>query len=338
MKRIIEVFGAVLVTGAFASGVALAASSPAVVSGGHGTIAQTSAMVDGTVNPDGSATTYYFRWGPSPAYVANSSPRSAGSGSKPVAVRATAAGLTPGTTYHYQLVATNRYGTATGADRTLMTAGHPPAVVATGAGTQIGATYATLTGAINPENEQTTWQFQYGLSSAYGSSTFGGTLSAGSTPLTVSSPLQGLTPGTIFHYRLVAEHGSIVSAGGDQIFMTYPSARPVAHVRATTIPHRARRKPFLFTTSGRVVGPSWIPGAFACSGTVTIKSFFAARRVRYSAAAVQPDCTFAAQTAFARKPGRGPKNRQVRLNVFIRFLGNGYLAPTTPRRETIVLG
>ncbi len=338
MKRTINVVVGLVVGGAVFTGLALAAASPSVVTGGHGAVAQTTAVLEGIVNPTGGATTYYFRWGPSTAYLASSGPRSAGRGSKPVAVSATGAGLTPGTTYHYQLVATNRYGTTTGADRTLTTAGHPPATATTGGATQIGATYATLMGAINPENETTTWQFQYGLSAAYGSSTFGGTLAAGGSPVPVSSPLQGISAGTVFHYRVVAEHGSFFSAGADQIFMTYPSHPPVARLSALIAPHRARSKPFLFTTSGSVGGPSWIPGLFACAGTITIKSFFGPRRVGYSTAPVQPNCTFAAPTVFPRKPGRGPKNRQVPLNVFIRFLGNGYLAPTAPRRETIVLG
>jgi phosphodiesterase/alkaline phosphatase D-like protein len=339
MRRF-KLLAAGLGAGALATGVAAAASSPAVVTGGHGTIKQTSAVLDGTVNPNGSATTYYLRWGLTAEYGVNGSPHSAGGGTKPVAVSTTASGLIPGTRYHYQLVAVNRYGTSAGADRTFTTAGHPPPVVATGPATQLGSSFATLTGVVNPQGEQTSWQFQYGPSIAYGSSTFGGTSAAGQLPVTVSSALQGLASGTIFHYRLIAQHpgSAIVSYGVDQTFMTYPSPRPVAGVRARTAPHRKRNQPFLFTTSGSVAGPSWIPQAYACSGEVTIKSFFGARRVGFAVATVQPNCTFAAQTQFFRKPGRGPRNRQVRLNVFVRFLGNGYLAPVRARREAILLG
>ena len=330
----------IMLTGLLVSAGAEAAASPSVVTGAHGTITQTSAVLEGAVNPNGAATRYYFRWGTSSAYGANGAVRSAGRGTNPVAAAVTASGLVPGTTYHYQLVAANRYGTAVGADRTFTTAGHPPPEAATGPVSQLGSTYVTLTGLVNPRGEQTIWQFQYGTTPFYGSSTFGGTTAPGTTPAAVSSPLQGLSPATIFHYRLVAQHpgSAIVVYGADQIFMTYPSPPPTPTTRAHTAPHRKRQHPFLFTTSGRVAGPSWIPQPYACSGEVTIRSFFGPRQVGYTVAPVQPNCTFAGQTEFTRKPGRGSKNRRVRLNVFIHFLGTGYLAPARARPETIVLG
>lgn len=340
MRRRFTVLAGVLSGGALISGVAAAASSPAVVTGGHTAVKETSAVLEGTVNPNGSATAYYFRWGLTHDYGLNGKPRPAGSGSKPVTATTTATGLIPGTTYHYQLVATNKYGTAAGADRTFITAGHPPPAASTGPATQLGTSFATVTGIVNPQGQQTNWQFQYGTTASYGSSTFGGTSAAGAAPVTVSSALQGLGSGTIFHYRLVAQHpgSSIVSYGADQVFMTYASPRPTPRLRATTAPHRKRKQPFAFTTSGSVAGPSWIPGSFACSGEVTINSFLGRRRVASEVAPIQPNCTYAGQTTFNRKPGRGAKSRQVRLNVFVRFRGNGYLAPTSPKRGTIVLG
>jgi hypothetical protein len=340
MRRRFTVLAGVLSSGALITGVAAAASSPAVVTGPHGTVKQTSAVLTGTVNPNGSSTSYYFRWGLTNAYGVNSAPHSAGSGVKPVAASVTASGLIPGTTYHYQLLASNKYGSAAGADRTFTTAGHPPPAVATGPATQIGSSFATLTGVVNPQGEQTTWSIQYGTTPQYGSSTFGGALPAGGSSQTVASPLQGLASGTIFHYRLIAQHpgSSIISSGADQSFMTYPSPRPVPTLHQHTAPHRKRKQPFAFTTTGSVAGPSWIPQAYACSGQVTINSFFGGRRVGFAVATVQPNCTFAAQTTFARKPGRGPKNRQVHLNVFVRFQGTGYLARTTPKRGTIIVG
>lgn len=341
MRRFKLLVAAVLGAGTFSTGVAAAASSPSVVTGGHGTVKETSAVLEGTVNPNGSATSYYFRWGLTTAYGVNGSPRSAGSGTAAVAVSTTATALIPGTTYHYQLVAINKYGTTVGADRTLTTAGHPPPGVATGPATQLGSSFATLTGVVNPQGEQTDWDFQYGTTTAYGSSTFGGTSAAGQAAVTVSSALQGLAAGTIFHYRLVASHpgSGTISYGVDQTFMTYPSPRPLPAVSARTKPHRKRKQPFVFTTTGSLAGPSSIPQVYACSGEVTIKSFFGARRVGFAVATVQPNCTFSAQTEFFRKPpGHGPANRVARLNVFVRFLGNGYLAPVRARRETIVLG
>jgi uncharacterized protein YdeI (BOF family) len=80
-----------------------------------------SATLNGTVNPQGQATTYYFRYGTTTSYGLQTSPASAGSGSGVVAVNANITGLTADTTYHYQLVATNNGGTSFGTDQQVTT-------------------------------------------------------------------------------------------------------------------------------------------------------------------------------------------------------------------------
>jgi len=58
--------------------------------------------MNGTVNPNGLATTYYFQWGTTTSYGNNTTTTSAGSGSANVNVSANLAGLTGGTTYHFR--------------------------------------------------------------------------------------------------------------------------------------------------------------------------------------------------------------------------------------------
>ena len=79
------------------------------------------AILNGTVNPNGLPTTYYFQWGPSTAYGQTTAIQSAGSGTSNVAVSANLTGLTLNTTYHYRIIATNSSGTAYGADRIFIT-------------------------------------------------------------------------------------------------------------------------------------------------------------------------------------------------------------------------
>jgi hypothetical protein len=294
-----------------------------------------SAVLNGTVNPNGSNTTYFFQWGLTRSYGVTGSPHPAGRGVTPVAAATTAAGLIPGTKYHYRLLAVNRFGTTVGADRTFTTAGHPPPVVATGPATLLGTTFATLTGVVSPRGQTTHWRFDYGTTTAYGTSTFGGNVPAGSRPVIVASSLTGLAPGTIFHYRIVGLHGTnVASFGHDAIFMTFPAHRPKPHVGARTVPHRKRHKPFVFTTSGRI-GPTAIPAQFACSGEVGIRFFFRGRLLTVTVVPVQPNCTFAGQTVFSRRPLR---HRRAKVHVLIHFRGTGYLAPANARRETIVIG
>ena len=92
--------------------------APAVTTGDATDITQQGAKLNGTVNPEGKATTYTFEFGPTTSYGAQTKPASAGSGSAAAPVSATLTGLAPGETYHYRLVATNSDGqTTTGADK-----------------------------------------------------------------------------------------------------------------------------------------------------------------------------------------------------------------------------
>src|SRR5438270_7579220 len=72
------------------AGVAVAASSPAVTTGTHSNVTDTTAVLHATVDPNGSATTYYFQWGLTTAYGVQSTAHSAGHGTKAKAVSTTA--------------------------------------------------------------------------------------------------------------------------------------------------------------------------------------------------------------------------------------------------------
>jgi hypothetical protein len=80
-----------------------------------------SAQLKGTVNPNGSSTTYYFQWGTTTAYGNTTPSQSAGSGTSDIAVSANLSGLAPHTYYHYRLVASNSGGTSYGTDMTFST-------------------------------------------------------------------------------------------------------------------------------------------------------------------------------------------------------------------------
>lgn len=337
MKRKLAVLASVVgCVGALAA-VADASSSPSVSTGKASAIKHMRALLGGTVNPNGSSTTYYFQWGLTKSYGVNGKPISAGRGTKPVAAATTATGLIPGTRYHYRLVAFNRFGASAGADRSFTTTGHPPAGAATGPPAQISPSSAVVSGVVNPNGQATGWTFQYGTSAFYGSYTTGSVVAASSKPAIVFARITGLASATVFHYRLIARHGSaVVSYGHDAIFMTYPSPRPVPRVRARTRPHHARHKPFVFTTSGTVTGPSSFPSFFDCSGSVGIRFFLAGHLIARQIAPVQLNCTFTAQVAFLHHPGR--RHRRARLTVLVHFRGNGYLAPANARGERVTAG
>jgi hypothetical protein len=88
----------------------------------------------------------------------------------------------------------------------------------TGPAKDVGTTTATLTGTVAPGG--TTYRFVYGTTTAYDAQTIEQTTAAGTEPEAVSAALQGLTPSTTYHYRLVA--GGV--EGDDRMFTTAAAA------------------------------------------------------------------------------------------------------------------
>src|SRR3954468_6886814 len=77
-----------------------AVTKPTVTTGGIGVHSSTSAMLKGSVNPNGAPTTYLFQYGQNQLYDSRTGELSAGQGTKGVAVKIPIGSLTPNTTYH----------------------------------------------------------------------------------------------------------------------------------------------------------------------------------------------------------------------------------------------
>jgi phosphodiesterase/alkaline phosphatase D-like protein len=87
---------------------------------------ETSAVIEGELNPEGLATTYEVQYGTTASYGSNAQAAAAmGPFTSAQDTLVALAGLTSGTTYHYRLVATNGAGTDGGPDETFTTAGAP---------------------------------------------------------------------------------------------------------------------------------------------------------------------------------------------------------------------
>jgi hypothetical protein len=200
------------------AGGATVAAVPAAITGPVTSVGPTVATVTGTVNPNGQATTWYVDYGTSTSYGTKTPSVSAGSGTANTGVSANLTGLSPGTTYHYRVVATNSSGTARGADGIFTTSSAPVAV--TGSATNITVTSATLNGTVDPNGRATAWYFEYGTSTSYGTKTPGKSAGSGTATVSVSGPVSGLARGQLYHYRLVATSDAGTSRGADQTFST----------------------------------------------------------------------------------------------------------------------
>ncbi len=334
MKRIARLLLLAVSTVACVVAVAGAAASPTVSTRGAIRVADTSAALLATVNPNGSQTAYMFEYGLTTSYGYTTASAAAGRGSKSVVVGLTVRGLIPGTVYHYRVQALNRDGVAYGADRSFKTTGHPPAAVVTGPSVGVLKTVATVTGSVNPEGQQTTALVQYGLSAAYTAQTIPGPpLPAVDTPEPVAVQLTGLAPGTLFHYRVVAAHGAVFSFGADQTFFTEPSFKRTPRMTTRTSPSVVLHKPYVFTTSGTLHGADFIPASLRCTGTVTIRYYDAKRRVGFAVASVGPNCTFSTPVPF----GKLIHHTRTALAVVIQYRGNGYLN-AVQRTDHVTLG
>ncbi len=202
--------------------VVAAAGSPTVSTDASSAVGQSTSTLNGTVNPNGSnVTDCHFAYGPTTAYGATAPcALLPGGGSTSVPVSASVTGLTANTTYHFRILATNTNGTAEGADVTFKTAG-PPEVV-TELASAVGSGSATLNGLVNPHGSMVTGcRFDYGLTTAYGSSAVCGSApGAGSTAVAVPASVAGLSPGTTYHFRLVAGNASGTTEGLDRTLTT----------------------------------------------------------------------------------------------------------------------
>src|SRR5262249_22039135 len=194
----------------------------------------TSATVGGTVNPNGQATTWFVQYGKTTGYGSQTGTLNAGAGTTSTNVSTTLNGLSPGTTCHYRIVATNATGTTQGADAVLTTSGAPAPDAVTGAAGGISSTGASLTGSVNPNGRPTTWFFEYGTSTGYGSRTPSQNGGAGTGAFNVSAQVSGLQAGRTYHFRLVATSDGGTSHGSDQSF-TAGSAPSVQTTAANSV-------------------------------------------------------------------------------------------------------
>jgi hypothetical protein len=97
---------------------------PTATTGSATEVRPTSTTLNGTVNPNGAATTVVFQWGLTTSYGNATAQQPVGSGTAPVNVAAKISGLAPTTTYHYRVVATNSVAATAGLDA-VFTSGNP---------------------------------------------------------------------------------------------------------------------------------------------------------------------------------------------------------------------
>ena len=199
-----------------------AASLPSVTTLGAANITSSSVRVGAQVNPNGAATMGYFELGTTTNYGKSTANFDAGSGTNSEIAIADYGGLLANTLYHYRVVATNSFGTNFGLDATFTTLGtaqSAPAAITLGA-TNITTSSVTVNGQINPNGAATTAWFEVGTTTNYGTSSPTVNAGSGTSQVTANANFNGLFPGTLYHYRVVATNSFGTNFGMDATFTT----------------------------------------------------------------------------------------------------------------------
>lgn len=219
---------------------------PDVVTGTASALSPTSAILNGTVGPNGVALTdCHFEYVSDSAFLATGFTDLSSGGTAPCTpavgsippdledhqVKATVSGLDPTIVYHYRLVAANAQTTVAGQE---VSVPGPPLVETTGSADRT-ATTARLDSRLDPRGTASTYHFEYGDQGPCDENPCAATaaLSAGAGEAyeLVSQQITGLKAGTTYHYRLVAENGIPGGAthGQDETLTTRSSDVPLTH-------------------------------------------------------------------------------------------------------------
>jgi hypothetical protein len=168
-------------------------AAPTVTTGSVSSLTATSAVLNGTANPNGLDTTWFFQAAPNPSLSGsgNFGGGDAGTGRTPVGETYALTGVSSNTEFWFRIVAVSAGGTSYGSILSFTTAMVPPTAV-TNAASSITATSATLNGTVNPNGTQCWMQYYWGTTPSFGNYLSGspnnGDLSVGSGQSAVSGP------------------------------------------------------------------------------------------------------------------------------------------------------
>jgi hypothetical protein len=266
---------------------AVAASAPSASTGASSNVTYSSAILYGYVGARGLLTNYYFEYGATSTYGAQTPLAPAGNDTSTVKVSQAVTGLQAGITYHYRVVAAGPGGTTKGGDRTFKTPKIPLSVA--------------LVGVPNPVVFGSPFVVE-GTLSGTGASTHAIVLQANPFPYTagfktVGSPeLTSATGGFSFPFAGLSENTQLRVVTVGTPVVTSPVVLENVAVRISFHVGRAHRRGYVrlygtvapaevgalvgfqrLVAGGRTVNQG---GTVVKSGTPTVSKFSGALRVR----------------------------------------------------------
>ncbi|MBK8464723.1 MAG: hypothetical protein IPL32_02745 [Chloracidobacterium sp.] len=216
-------------------------------------VTSNSATLNGSADPNGSASFGHFRYSSTNPVTCNdsfgtrvptssASDASLGSGTIPVAFSFGISGLLPATTYYFCAIANNGIGTSFGSVLSLTTLPAAPTATTNNASNLTGTT-ATLNGSSNPGGTAATGWFRYSTTSpgtcndSFGiraPSAGGSALGSGTSTVGYSQGITGLTPGTSYFYCAIAQN-AVGTSFGTIVAFTAPTPPTTTTAAASSI-------------------------------------------------------------------------------------------------------
>ena len=206
------------------------AATPGATTSPASSITGTTATLGGSVNPHGADTHVWFNYSTNSSMAGSISTaqQDIGAGSSSVAVSTSLSGLAAGTTYYFQVWASNSAGTNSGVILSFTTTSSSPPTVNTNSASSVSASAATLNGTVNPNGLDTHVWFSYSTNSSMigATPTAQQDIGAGTTPVSVSAVVSGLAAGTTYYFQVLASNSSGTSSGAVLSFTTTAAAQP----------------------------------------------------------------------------------------------------------------
>ncbi len=207
--------------------------APVIISVSVTNITSTKATLEALVNPSGSQRTLWFSYGTSTNY-GFTNVMNAGNGLVSLLFTNNLTGLMPYMVYHFQISVSNSFGLTISGDQSFLAV--DPAGVLTTPATAIASTSATLNGELSPDGTTAESWFQYGLTTNYGNVTPSVPVShTNLVPVALSSVINNLYPGVLYHFSLVGSNSTGIDYGEDLTFTTIALPPAVAPEPASNL-------------------------------------------------------------------------------------------------------
>lgn len=203
--------------------------APTVVTSAVNTPSVDTALINGSVNPNGLEATAWFEYG-TDEFLANPTKTDnqvKAAATVPQSINATLPSLSAGTKYYYRVAATNTVGTVKGTIENFTTTSLSPTVHTGTADPAVRS--AVVNGTVNPNGLATNAWFEYGKDSSLASPTKIGNqvIPAGLVGVPITATLSPLDPTMLYYYRVSAQSVGGLSNGVINSFTTTSTPPPI---------------------------------------------------------------------------------------------------------------